>query len=94
MYCKILNRIIKEAKRQPYCRLIAKSDNQIKTIWNILKYETGKLHLAEQIPSLLIDDEEVKDPEVIADAFYFFLRISENLNLHQEVRGDDISLLK
>jgi hypothetical protein len=28
----------------------------------------GKLHLTEQIPSLLINDEEVKDPEVIADA--------------------------
>jgi hypothetical protein len=59
-------------KRQHYCKLIAKSDNRIKTTWNIIKHETGKLHLTEQIPSLLRNDEEVKDPEVIADAFNTF----------------------
>jgi hypothetical protein len=52
VYCKILSRVIKEAKRQHYCRLIAKSDNQIKTAWNIIKRERGKLHLTEQIQSL------------------------------------------
>jgi hypothetical protein len=44
--------------------------HQIKTTWNI-KEETGKLHLAEQKPSLLINDE-VKDPEVTAEPFNFF----------------------
>jgi hypothetical protein len=48
-------------------------DNQIKTAWNIIKHETGKLPLTEHIPSLLINDEEVKDPEVIADNFNTFL---------------------
>jgi hypothetical protein len=39
--------------------------------------------------SLLTKDEEVKDPDVIADAFStFFLAITENPNLHQEVRVD------
>jgi hypothetical protein len=73
-YCKIPKRVIKEAKRQRYCRLKAKSDNQIKTAWNIIKHETGELHLTEQTPSLLRNAEEVKDPEVIADAFnpFFF----------------------
>jgi hypothetical protein len=65
-YCKILSRVINGAKRQHYCRLITKLDNQIKTTCNIIKHETGKLHLTEQIPSLLINDE-VKDPEVTAD---------------------------
>jgi hypothetical protein len=47
------------------------------------------------MPSLPINDDKVKDPEVIADAFnIFFLTITENLNLHQEVRGDAISFLK
>jgi hypothetical protein len=31
-YCNILSRDIKEAKRQHYCRLIAKSNNQIKQL--------------------------------------------------------------
>jgi nickel-dependent lactate racemase len=33
-----MSRIIKVAKRKHYCRLIAKSDNQIKTTWNIIKH--------------------------------------------------------
>jgi hypothetical protein len=86
-YCKILSRIIKAAKRKHYCRLIAKSDNQKKRSLDIIKHETGKSHLTEQIPSLLINEEKVNDPEVIADAFdTFFLTINENLNMHQEVR--------
>jgi hypothetical protein len=70
-------------------------DNQIKTNWNTIEHETGKLHLTDQIPSLLINDEKLKDPEVIADAFStFFMTVTENLNLHQEVRDDAISFLK
>jgi hypothetical protein len=54
-----------------------------------------ELHLTEQIPSLLVNNEKVKDLEVIADAFNtFFLAITEKLNLRQEVRGDAISFLK
>jgi hypothetical protein len=42
-----------------------------------------------------MNDEKIKDPEVIADTFKtFFLTISENLYLHQEVRDSAISFLK
>jgi hypothetical protein len=71
-YCKILSRVIKEAKRQHYCRLIAKSDNKIKTTWNIIKCESGKLHLTEQISSVLSNSGKVNDPQIIADAFNTF----------------------
>jgi hypothetical protein len=51
--------------------------------------------MTEQIPTFLINDKKVKDPEVIADAFNtFFLTITENLILHQEMRGDAISSIK
>jgi aspartate aminotransferase-like enzyme len=80
---QILSKAIKEAKRQHYCRLIAKLNNHIKTTRkNIIKQGTGTLHLTEQIPSLLINDEKVMNPEEIAGAFNtFFLTIAENLNL-------------
>jgi len=40
-YCKILNNIIQQAKRQ-YCnRLIAKYDDKIKTTWNIIESSLG-----------------------------------------------------
>jgi hypothetical protein len=94
-YCKILSRVIKEAKRQNCCTLIAKSDNKIKTTWNITKCQSGKLHLTEQIPSVLINSEKINDPQIIAYAFNtFFLQITENLSLHQEECGDVISFLK
>jgi hypothetical protein len=38
-YCKILSRVIKQATRQNYCGLIAKSNNHIKTTCNIIKHE-------------------------------------------------------
>jgi hypothetical protein len=57
-YCKILSRVIKEAKRQHCYRLMVKLDNQTKTTWNIIKYETRKLHLTEQAPALLINESK------------------------------------
>jgi hypothetical protein len=71
-YCKILNNVIKEAKKQHYSRLIAKSDNKIKTAWNIIRRKTGKIHLTENMPSLLTNNEKVKDPGTEANAFNIF----------------------
>jgi hypothetical protein len=94
-YCKILNKVIQRAKRQHYNRLIAKSDNKIKTTWNIIKQETEKIHVTEQMPSLLINDEKLKEPEKVADVFNgFFLSVAENLNLHQLGKEDPTSFLK
>jgi hypothetical protein len=90
-YCKILTRVVKEAKRQHYHRLIEKSDNKIKTAWNIIKHESGKLHLMVQIASLLINKDKVKDSQKIADAFNTFFLITENLGLRQEAGGDAIA---
>jgi hypothetical protein len=59
------------------------------------KQETGKTHVTEQMPSLLINDEKIKDPEKVTDVFNsFFLSVAENLNLHQVGKEDPISFLK
>ena len=60
-YCRILKKVIKEAKKQHYDRLIAKSNNEIKTTWNIIMKETGKVHSMKQVPSLLMNNEELTD---------------------------------
>jgi hypothetical protein len=39
---------------------------------NIINQKTGKLHLTDWIPSLLINNEKVKDTEEIACAFNTF----------------------
>jgi len=50
-YCKTLRKVIKEAKKQHYSRLTAKSNNKI-TTWNIIKKETGKIHSVQQVSHL------------------------------------------
>jgi hypothetical protein len=42
LYCKMLSRLIKEAKKQQYSKRISIFKNKVKTKWNIVKTETGK----------------------------------------------------
>ena len=49
----------------------------------------------EQIPSLLVNDEKLKDATDVASAFNnFFTTLTEKLNIQQIEKGDAISLLK
>jgi hypothetical protein len=41
-YCTILAKIIKEAKKLYYCKLISKPENKIQTTWKIIKKETAE----------------------------------------------------
>ena len=44
--------------------------------------ETGKVHSVEQILTLLVNDEKLKDPTNVANAFNnYFLTITEKLNI-------------
>jgi hypothetical protein len=92
---KTLSRVIKEAKRQHHCRLTEKADNKIKTTWNIIKHESGKLQQIEQISQVLINNEKVNNPQKVVDSFNTFsLKITENPELRQETGDDAISFLK
>jgi hypothetical protein len=47
------------------------------------------------MPSLLINNEKVRDPGSVANAFNkFFLTITESLNLYQTGTQDAVSFLK
>jgi hypothetical protein len=41
----------------------------MKTTWDIREKETGKIHLTKQMPSLLINDEKMKNPGKVSDTF-------------------------
>jgi hypothetical protein len=78
-----------------YDRLIAKSDNKIKTTWNIIKNEIGRMHPIEQVPSSLVNIGKLKNQTTVANTFNnFFLTTSEKLNIHKFEKGDAISFLK
>jgi hypothetical protein len=50
-YCKILSKVVKEAKKLYYKNLITKSKNKMKTTWNIIQKETGKKIKEDKIQS-------------------------------------------
>jgi hypothetical protein len=60
------------SKLKALYRLRAKSDNKIKTTWNITKQETKKIDTTKHMPSLLINNEKILDPEKVSDIFNSF----------------------
>ena len=79
-YCKILSKIIKEAKRQHYNKQILTSHNKTRTVWNIVKTETGRRIRKEDVSSLTINGELIQSQQVIANSFNdYFLNIAEKL---------------
>ena len=92
---KILRKALKEVKKQYYSRLLAKSDNKIKTTWNIIQKEMGKVYAVEEVPTLHVNNEQLKDPTKMANAFNtFFVAVSEESNIQQIEKRDAISILK
>ena len=88
-YFKILRKVIQDAKKWHYSRLIAESNNKIKT-WKIIKKETGKIHSVQQVPSLLVKVGKLKDPTNVPKASNnFFITITEKWNIQQIEKGDD-----
>ena len=57
--------------------------------------ERQKVHLVEQVPTLLVNDEKLKDPTYVANALNnFFVTNTEKLNIQQIEKGGAISILK
>jgi len=91
----MLRKVLEEAKKQHYSRLIAKSNNKIKTKWNTIRRERKSTFSGTVSPPILVNDEKLEDPTNVANAFIsFFIKITEHLNIQQMGKGDAISVLK
>jgi hypothetical protein len=91
-YCKVLRKIVQGDKLQHYSRLIAKSNGGT---WTIINKEAGKVHSVEQVPTLFVNDEKLKDPPNLANAYSnFFTTITEKLNTQHTQKGDAIHIIK
>ena len=60
-YCKILSVVIKEAKKLDYAKKIKKSVNKNKTVWDIVNLETNKTGNTEEIDTLKVDGNIIRD---------------------------------
>ena len=80
-YCKILHKVIKEAKKLCYDTKIKKLNNKCKTTWEIIKKLTNNHHSDTEIQELMVGNKHLKDQQDIADAFNdYFLFIIDNIN--------------
>jgi hypothetical protein len=51
-YCAVSKKIIKEVKQSYYNLLIEMSNHKVKTLWNIIRNDTGKMKRAEKISEM------------------------------------------
>jgi hypothetical protein len=79
LYSKTLSNIIKEAKKCYYNSQIEKSDNKIKTVWDITKSLAGKKIRDKDIQQINIGSTTISDSRVISNYFNnYFLSIAKN----------------
>jgi len=76
-YCKILSKVIKEAKKLYYKEIITKSKNKMKTTWNIIPKEINNPTSENNIKSLKINNCIVHNQLSNANEFNsYFLNIA------------------
>ncbi|MCL2320499.1 MAG: hypothetical protein FWC47_00170 [Oscillospiraceae bacterium] len=68
-YCLILSKAIKAAKQLHYNNKISKSNNKIKTTWNIIKMETCKNHTNKSTQPISIDGILIINQQSTANTF-------------------------
>jgi hypothetical protein len=81
-YCKVLAKVIKEAKKAYYESTISKSHNKIKTTWSIIKKETGYKIYQDEPQSLKMNNTMINNKEHIANAFNeYFTSVAQTIIL-------------
>jgi hypothetical protein len=83
-YCKILSDVIKEASRLNYNSQTLNSNNKIKTTWKIVKSETGRKIIIEDVYLLEIEGNSMNNYQDIADAFYIYLHSVVEKNRYKQ----------
>jgi hypothetical protein len=80
-YCKILTKVLKEAKKIYYKDIINRSKNKIKTTWNIIHKETMNQPDDNNIKSLKINNYITQNQKIIANEINdYFLNIAKITN--------------
>jgi len=79
-YCKILNNVIRQAKRTWYNKQILTSNNVTKTTWTVIKTEIGKKDTNEDFYWFNNDANNSLDYQSISDSVStYFLSITEKI---------------
>ena len=93
LYCKLLSKVIKEAKILQYKKEILTSYNKTRTTWNIVKSETGEKRGKEEISLLNVNGKFIRNQQTTANSFNdYFLTIAKKLTGANQI--DKLSPLK
>jgi hypothetical protein len=95
-------KVILTAKKLYSDSKITKSDNKMKTIWEIVKKETGIKNCSHKVQALEMNSVKVTNQDVIVNSFYNYFvsitdKITENLNskiADQDSMTNSINLMK
>lgn len=87
-YCKKLRKVIQASKQMYYEKKIAVSGNKIKTIWDIVKEETGRTRKEQEQIALRVDDALVTDGLSVANLFNkYFISVTDSMGLSGSVNN-------
>jgi hypothetical protein len=67
-YCRILPKVVKEAKRMAYDKQILNSNNVMRTSWKLINNELGRGNKNHGVQSVNIDGRITENHQIIADA--------------------------
>jgi hypothetical protein len=86
-----LSKVIKAAKQLHYNSKISKSNNEIKTTWDITKMETCKNHRNKGTQLINIDGNLITNQQLIANSFNnYFLTVADKIT--SNIKNDKTSL--
>jgi len=90
-YCLILSKVIKAAKQLYYNNKVSKTNNKIKTTWDIIKTETCHNHTNKGTQLINIDGNLITNQQSIAGSFNnYFLTVADKIT--NNIKNDKTSL--
>lgn len=85
-YCKVLSKVIIAAKKLHYNKIISKSNNKMRSTWEIINVEKGKTKRGNCVQSLMVENKVIRNQNKIANAFNkFFISIADSTILNKNV---------
>jgi hypothetical protein len=90
-YCRILNTVVKHAKRITYEKQVRDSNNKTRTTWNIINREICKKarKSKDNIKALSIQGIKTTNLNIIAELFNnYFIKIADNIHCNSEMNDN------
>lgn len=79
-YKSIYRRVIKQAKRLYFDKIIIDSENKSRTIWKIINKNVKRNNRVSEVATIKINNNEISDKKIIADSFNsYFVNLPKTL---------------